>query len=527
MTEYSVEGCNYGTAEVVNKGITITSIVNNKPIFDLPLDKVALCIVPANNKDDLEIQFTETDGKKHEDMLLHMTLHFPEEEDEETNETAAELFQKSVMGTGIIKSLTGDIIAEFSKEQGNFVYPRGKYNIKMTASLFHLQGAQYSYKINYADIKQLYLLPRFDESQNVTFLITLEKPIRQGNQKYECLAIETHTALETMELNVTEDDCINLYDGQLSPVMNKKMAHLFGHLFKVLSQKKVLTRKKDDGGFLSNRDEWCIRCSTKANEGILFPLSKSFVFMHKPCFVVPYEDIDKIEFLRFEPAANAATRNFDMVLHMSKDFQGAKKFEFYSLDRSEYYPLSDFLKSKRLNVQEPEAVASRARGRGGDEGGLLDALGGDEDSEEGDSEDGDYQSNQSSDDSSGGSDVSGSDEDGEQQVSKKKRKKAPKKSRSSDGEKDGKKKKKKKDPNAPKRPLSSYLLFSAAERPKVVEENPGLSMGEISKVIGARWKEIDAESKADFEEKARADKKRYENEMAEYRKNGGGDNDED
>ena len=56
----------------------------------------------------------------------------------------------------------------------------------------------------------------------------------------------------------------------------------------------------------------------------------------------------------------------------------------------------------------------------------------------------------------------------------------------------------KKDPNAPKAPLTSYFLFTAKERPKIKAEDPKLSFGEIAKLIGQRWKEIDPETKERF-----------------------------
>ncbi|GAA6037696.1 hypothetical protein JCM8097_002293 [Rhodosporidiobolus ruineniae] len=74
----------------------------------------------------------------------------------------------------------------------------------------------------------------------------------------------------------------------------------------------------------------------------------------------------------------------------------------------------------------------------------------------------------------------------------------------------------KKDPNAPKRPLSAYMHFSQAERASVKEENPDVKFGEIGKILGARWKELDDEDKKPFEEKAKADKARYEKEKAAY-----------
>jgi len=44
----------------------------------------------------------------------------------------------------------------------------------------------------------------------------------------------------------------------------------------------------------------------------------------------------------------------------------------------------------------------------------------------------------------------------------------------------------------------------------VLSETPGLSLGEVGKALGARWKAIDPEDKAAFEQKAKEAKAKYE-----------------
>ncbi|RYG64901.1 hypothetical protein EON64_13040, partial [archaeon] len=53
--------------------------------------------------------------------------------------------------------------------------------------------------------------------------------------------------------------------------------------------------------FLSARDAFCVRCAIKANEGLLYPLAKALLFIHKPTVLVKFEDIEQIEFRRYEP----------------------------------------------------------------------------------------------------------------------------------------------------------------------------------------------------------------------------------
>lgn len=88
-----------------------------------------------------------------------------------------------------------------------------------------------------------------------------------------------------------------------------------------------------------------------------------------------------------------------------------------------------------------------------------------------------------------------------------------------EGSRRGKKgRRKKKDPNMPKRSMSGFMFFSRAKRPKLRERNPGASVGELAKQLGAAWKIMTPEQKVPYEEEARDDRLRYEDEMEKYRK---------
>ncbi|KAI6642808.1 High mobility group nhp1 [Pyricularia oryzae] len=82
----------------------------------------------------------------------------------------------------------------------------------------------------------------------------------------------------------------------------------------------------------------------------------------------------------------------------------------------------------------------------------------------------------------------------------------------------------KKDPMAPKRGLSAYMFFANEQRDNVREENPGVTFGQVGKILGERWKALSDKQRAPYDAKAAADKKRYEDEKAAYQ--AGGDEDE-
>jgi len=75
-----------------------------------------------------------------------------------------------------------------------------------------------------------------------------------------------------------------------------------------------------------------------------------------------------------------------------------------------------------------------------------------------------------------------------------------------------------KDANAPKRPLSSFLHFSNSYREFVKKENPQAGIGEISKMLGSIWNELDSEDKLPYEQKAEEDKNKYKKALELYNK---------
>ncbi|CCH45979.1 hypothetical protein BN7_5566 [Wickerhamomyces ciferrii] len=64
--------------------------------------------------------------------------------------------------------------------------------------------------------------------------------------------------------------------------------------------------------------------------------------------------------------------------------------------------------------------------------------------------------------------------------------------------------------------LSAYMFFANDNRDIVRSENPGISFGGVGKLLGERWKALDDEGKKPYNAKAEADKKRYEEEKANY-----------
>ena len=74
-----------------------------------------------------------------------------------------------------------------------------------------------------------------------------------------------------------------------------------------------------------------------------------------------------------------------------------------------------------------------------------------------------------------------------------------------------------KDPNAPKKPLSAYFLFSQEERLKVKEENSDFSITEVAKELGRRWATLEPTLKAAYESRYQDARKVYDSEMNHFK----------
>jgi len=65
------------------------------------------------------------------------------------------------------------------------------------------------------------------------------------------------------------------------------------------------------------------------------------------------------------------------------------------------------------------------------------------------------------------------------------------------------------DEQAPKKPLSAYFQWAADNRPKIAKKNKDLGLTEITKKLGDMWKNLPADKKSKYEEKAKKEQNAY------------------
>ena len=390
-----------------------------------------------------------------------------------------------------------------------------------------MRGQKYDYKIKYDDISRLFLLPKPDDV-HMAFVIALDKPIRQGQQRYQYLVLQTNKDPDEIRVNLDEDTLKKEYGDDLQPIMRGSLSNLVAKTFKVIAKKKVFI----PGKFSNANQQPCVKCALRANEGLLYPLEKQFVFIHKPPVLIRFNEVESVEFQRYA-GGQGSTRNFDLCVSLkagAASFSNQQEYVFSGIDRSDYTGLYNFLSGKNIrikNLQEISAVQEKSAPVYDE-----DEIYGGPDHEMGEeSEDEDYDEDAAAQDAADDSDSEMSEDDDdfgseidddldsdleEARGGSKKKKKSrdeddddsveetsPKKKRKKKGMESPSGKKAKKDPNKPKRPQSAFMIFSNENRARIKEENPDAKFGEMAKLLSAEYKNLGKEELADLDKKVR------------------------
>uniref|UniRef100_A0A8C1GN28 FACT complex subunit SSRP1 n=1 Tax=Cyprinus carpio TaxID=7962 RepID=A0A8C1GN28_CYPCA len=445
--------------------------------------------------------------------------------------TTSNAFAQNVLSKADVIQATGDAVCIFKELQ--CLTPRGRYDIRIYPTFLHLHGKTFDYKIPYTTVLRLFLLPHKDQRQ-MFFVISLDPPIKQGQTRYHFLILLFSKDEElSLALNMSEDEVEKRYEGKLSKNMSGPLFEIVSRVMKALVNRKITV----PGNFQGHSGSQCITCAYKASSGLLYPLERGFIYVHKPPVHLRFEEISCVNFAR----GTTTTRSFDFEIETKQNNQ----YTFSNIEREEYGKLFDFVNAKKLNIKNRgiKEVISGMKGADGysdsdedqhdaylermKEEGKIREEGDGSDESEGDSDESfnpgeedddvpeEYDSNASV------SDSEADDADSEDEGKKKKPEKKPKKVVKEKKERKPRKEKKVKDPGAPKRPMSAYMLWLNGNRERIKSENPGISVTEISKKAGEMWKQLSKDRKEEWDRKAEEAKKQYEKAMKEYRETNG------
>jgi len=530
--ELSLKGWNWGTAKF--QGSVLSFDVEKSTAFEVPLSNVSHC---TNAKNEVTLEFHQNDEAPV--SLVELRFHIPTDPNSSIDPVQA--FVDNVLEKASIIQATGDAIVTFKELQ--CLTPRGRYDIKIFPSFVQLHGKTFDYKIPLTSILRLFLLPHKDGRQ-MFFVLSLHPPINQGHTRYPFLILLFNKEEETtVELSLSEEDITKKYEDKLQKEMSGPTFEVISRVMKAIVQRKITV----PGTFKGHSGTQVITCSYRAGNGLLYPLERGLIYVHKPPVHIRFDEIASVNFAR----SGGSTRSFDFEI----ENKSGVVHTFSSIEKEEYGRLFDFVNSKKLRIKnrntgltkdksvynddelvdsdvedEPDAYLQRVKAEGREReegGGSTDEESSDESfapEESGSEVAEEYDSNPPT--SSDSEDDEGSDEDsgdGVRKIKEKKHKEVKKTKSAKTVKEPGtrkKRQKKERDENKPKRAPSAYFLYLADMREQIKRDNPGITITEITKKAGEMWKEVSDKSK--WEEAAAVAKKEYEKAMAEYKASGGG-----
>ncbi|KFM13511.1 FACT complex subunit SSRP1, partial [Aptenodytes forsteri] len=487
--------------------------IGEQPVFEIPLSNVSQC---TTGKNEVTLEFHQNDDA--EVSLMEVRFYVPPTQEDGVD--PVEAFAQNVLSKADVIQATGDAICIFRELQ--CLTPRGRYDIRIYPTFLHLHGKTFDYKIPYTTVLRLFLLPHKDQRQ-MFFVISLDPPIKQGQTRYHFLILLFSKDEDiSLTLNMNEEEVEKRFEGRLTKNMSGSLYEMVSRVMKALVNRKITV----PGNFQGHSGAQCITCSYKASSGLLYPLERGFIYVHKPPVHIRFDEISFVNFARGTRETWRVSRP-PRPVHASGACPGAVPAQEHarscgfqrgvcvcgcrgargaaltpSLPQGMKQSYDEYADS---DEDQHDAYLERMK----EEGKIREENA--NDSSDGSGEETvpprRFDSNASASSSSGDGD---SDRD---------EKKPAKKAKIVKDRKPRKKQlesKKGKDPNAPKRPMSAYMLWLNANREKIKSDHPGISITDLSKKAGELWKAMSKEKKEEWDRKAEDARRDYEKAMKEY-----------
>lgn len=316
-------------------------------LFEVPFKDVIGSYVVCN---DLVLEISEDCYKRQSHNLAELRFYIPNTLEEELDETSAHRLGKEIKKHIREDDRRQDLIYTFADLP--FLVPRGKYTFQIFDANFKLHGISYNYNIKYNNLAKCFLLPLPDK-MNLAFVLSFRKPMVQGRTNYSYMIIqfpkaqfeEVKSELKGRQLQMVNENLKEHYKGTYYEI--------FATIFRLVSRVSIII--PDD--FRSAQNVCGIPCSVKANQGTLFILKKSLIYIYKPTVIhEPFTEIIKAIFHRLN--STALNKGFDLELKNRKG-QG---YVFGDIDKTEADNLMSVLKAQKIPIttaedgeeQEPE-----------------------------------------------------------------------------------------------------------------------------------------------------------------------------
>ncbi|KAJ6371392.1 hypothetical protein OIU77_001823 [Salix suchowensis] len=338
--QLSVSGRNWG--EVDLNGNMLTFLVGSKQAFEVSLADVSQTQMQGKNDVILEFHVDDTTGANEKDSLMELSFHIPNNNTQyigDENRPPAQVFRDLIVQRADVGAGGEEAVVTF--EGIAILTPRGRYSVELHLSFLRLQGQANDFKIQYSSVVRLFLLPKYNQPHTFV-VVTLDPPIRKGQTLYPHIVLQFDTDFVVQSnLSLSEDLLYTKYKDKLESSYKGLIHEVFTTILRGLSAAKV-TRP---GKFRSCQDGYAVKSSLKAEDGVLYPLEKSFFFLPKPPTLILHEEIDYVEFER-HAAGGSNMHYFDLLIRLKTE----QEHLFRNIQRNEYHNLFDFISGKGLKI---------------------------------------------------------------------------------------------------------------------------------------------------------------------------------
>ena len=371
-----VRGLNWGELEITDKDMLFSH--KSKTWFEMPMNSISN-IQHISNKSEVAIEINQEDQNS-ESILGELRLFVPdkdfknkknktndensskeenkesdaeaeagEKDDENSNnqnvidigeKTRAEIIKDEIVKKAKIGSVSNSI-AHLQDIQ--MVTPRGKFDLYFTKNYLKIHGLSFNYQILNKNITKIFLLPKMDKHNHI-FVLQLKVYVTQGNTQYPYLIFQISSEDEiSIALNLGEDqsELKNKFENlEENNILEGKSMDVIAQLFNALIGVGVIIPSQN---FTFNTGPY-IKCSYKVNEGVMYPLEKSILFVHKPVLYLMHKDIMKVNFARLQESAGQQ-RTFDIIIKTSKN-----SYKFSGVDKNEMVGLKNYFEAKKMRI---------------------------------------------------------------------------------------------------------------------------------------------------------------------------------
>lgn len=230
----------------------------------------------------------------------------------------------------------------FTFENVHFVVPRGKYSIGFYAKHFALRGPSYNYSIKYKNVQRCFLLPTPDKT-NIWFVMSFRRPIEQGRSCYPHFLLQFPLDTKGVVESLVDENLLKEVSKKLKPKYESKSVYeAFGEIFANISGSSVIL---PDDAFRTVKGTEGMTCSVKANQGTLFLLRKSLIYLYKPSVMhIKYSNIEKVLIYRLNSSKN--NRGFDLEVKTKT----GDKVMFGDIGTEDSDAIMDNLKGRGIQV---------------------------------------------------------------------------------------------------------------------------------------------------------------------------------